>query len=128
MLIIDQKPTTLDDLSKIKGLGSKKVEIFGEEIIEFVKSKLINKPKPTFEIDKKLLELLLIERTKIAKYNKLSEEDVYSDKVAGYIAKMKPTNRETLMNVYGFKKDNIDIFGDYLIRVITKYINDEQSS
>lgn len=126
MLIIDQKPSTLDELSKIKGLGTKKVAIFGAEIIDYVASKLIKKSKPALEIDQKLLDLLLFERTKIAKFNKLSEDDVYSDKVAGYIAKMKPKDRETLVKVYGFKKENIDIFGDYLLKVINKYINDKQ--
>ncbi len=126
MLIIDQKPTSLEDLSKIKGIGSKKVDIFGAEIIDFVANKLIKKTKQIIETDPKLLELLLIERAKIAKFNKLSENDVYTDKVASYIAKMKPKDRETLAKIYGFKKENIDIFGDYLIKVITKYTIDNK--
>lgn len=35
---------------------------------------------------------------------------------------MKPKDRETLSKVYGFKKENIDIFGDYLVKVILKYL------
>lgn len=125
MLIVDRKPTSLDDLSNIKGIGLRKVETFGTEIIDFVARNLVGDSKPTPEIDSKLLELLLAERTKIAKFNKLTEDDVYSDKVAGYIAKMKPKDRETLSMVYGFKRENIDIFGDYLLKVIIKYINDK---
>ena len=124
MHIIDQKPTSLDELSQIKGLGSKKVDTFGAEVIEFVINKLIKKTRPAFKTDSKLLELLMIERTKIAKFNKMSEEDVYTDKVAGYIAKMKPKDRETLAKVYGFKKENIDVFGDYLVKVILKFLNE----
>jgi restriction system protein len=121
-LIIEQKPSTLDELVNIKGLGSKKAEIFGAEIIDFVNSKLIMKSKPVFEVDQKLVELLLVERTKIAKFNKLAEDEVYTDKVAGYLAKMKPKDRETLSKVYGFRKENIDIFGDYLLKVILKHL------
>lgn len=125
MLIVDRKPTSLDELSNIKGIGLRKVETFGTEIIDFVARNLVGDSKPTPEIDSKLLELLLVERTKIAKFNKLTEDDVYSDKVAGYITKMKPKDRETLSMVYGFKRENIDIFGDYLLKVIIKYINDK---
>lgn len=73
-LIIEQKPSTLDELVNIKGLGSKKAEIFGAEIIDFVNNKLIKKSKPVFEVDQKLVELLMIERNKIAKFNKLTED------------------------------------------------------
>jgi hypothetical protein len=123
MSIIDKKPTSLDELSSIKGFGEKKIELFGSEIVEFVNNKLIGKTKLTSDVDQKLFELLLVERVKIAKFNKLSEDDVYSDKVAGYIAKMKPKDREALAKVYGIKKENIDIFGDYLLRIIYKYID-----
>lgn len=124
MLIIEKKPTSLDDLSDIKGIGLKKVETFGTEIIDFVARNLVEESKPILEIDSKLLELLLVERKKIAKFNNLSEEDVYNDKVAGYLAKMKPKDKETLSKIYGFKRENIDIFGDYLLKVIIKFINE----
>ncbi|MDY0277186.1 MAG: HRDC domain-containing protein [Acholeplasma sp.] len=123
MTIIEKRPKSLEELSKIKGLGAKKIELFGSEIAEFVNSKLIGKTKLTSDIDQKLFELLIVERAKIAKFIRLTEDDVYSDKVAGYIAKMKPKDRETLAKVYGIKKENIDIFGDYLLRVISKYID-----
>lgn len=121
--IIENKPVTLDELSKIKGFGTKKVETFGNEIIEFVKNNLTKKSKVVLEVDQNLIDLLLLERVKIAKYNKMLETDVYDYKVATYIAKMKPTNKETLSKIYGFKKENIDIFGEYLLKVISKYLD-----
>jgi superfamily II DNA helicase RecQ len=120
--IIIQKPISIDTLSQIKGFGTKKIELFGAQIIDFVNNNLINSNKTNNDSDEKLMELLLIERVKIAKFNKISENDVFDDKVANRIAKMKPQNKETLSKVYGFKKENINIFGDYLIRVITKYL------
>ncbi|MBN2837073.1 MAG: HRDC domain-containing protein [Candidatus Delongbacteria bacterium] len=124
--IIEQKPVTLEELSKIKGFGIKKVEMFGIEIVEFVKSRLIEKSKTELEVDQKFIDLLFIERTKIAKFNNMSEKDVFDDKVASYIAKMKPRNKETLAKVYGLKKENIDIFGDYLLKVVSKYIENNK--
>jgi len=123
--IIKHKPTTLEELANIKGFGPKRVDLLGVDIIEFVKDKLIIKEKKSFEPDQELLDLLLIERTKIAAYNKMAETDVYDDKVAGYLSKMKPRNKETLAKVYGFKKENIEIFGDYLIRFITKHLDNQ---
>lgn len=128
MLIIDKKPISLDELSNIKGIGSIKVETFGIEIIDFVNSNLTRNLKPTLETDNILLELLLNERKKIAKFNNLIEEDVYTDKVAGYIAKTKPKDKETLSKIYGFKKEYIDIFGDYLLKVIAKHISNKKDN
>lgn len=123
MSIIQEKPQTVEELGAIKGLGPKKVEIFGTEVLEFVSSNLIKKSKTSFEVDQRLLDLLIQERAKIARFNKMSEANVYSDKVASYIAKMKPKDKDTLAKVYGFKKENIEVFGDYLLRVIAKHLD-----
>lgn len=68
-----------------------------------------------------LYNLLIEERPKIAKYNKLKEEDVYTNKVATHLAKMRPKTKKDLNEVYGFKKENINIFGDYLLNVIKRF-------
>jgi len=128
LMIIEQKPKTTDDLLKIKGLGPKKVDIFGQEICDFVNENLIKEKTKKYEVDQDLLKLLLNERVKISKYNKIPIEEVYSDKVAGYLAKMKPTNLNTLEKVYGFKKENIALFGDYLTKVIDKYQKQKNES
>src|SRR5690606_6915485 len=76
--LIKAKPKTLDDLKKVDGFGDVKVEMFGEDLVDFFKSKYTDK-----EINNKNVYDLLIElRPKIAQYNKLDENEVYSDKVA----------------------------------------------
>lgn len=120
-LIIKERPTTKEALLTIKGLGEKKVDIFGQEICDFVNEHLIENITKKSDIDQDFLAILLSERIKISKYNKIPIEEVYSDKVAGYLAKMKPTNLKMLEKIYGFKKENIALFGDYLIKVIDKY-------
>lgn len=72
------------------------------------------------------MSFLLTERSKIAKFNKLSENDVYDDRVANYLVKMKPRSKEALSKVFEFRKDNIDIFGDYLVRIISKFLDTHQ--
>lgn len=120
-LIITERPTTLESLSKIKGFGLKKTELFGKEIIDFINKKGENDNVIVPKAEGELLEILINERPKIAKYNHLSEEDVYSDKVAGYLAKMKPKNKEQLTKIFGFRKENVELFGDYLLKIIAKH-------
>lgn len=119
-IILTEKPTTVEELVNIKGFGPKKVEMFGLEIINFVKKNLIQNQDEINEVDYKLFQILIDEREKIAKFNKMSETDVYSDKVAKYLAKLKPKNKRALEKVYDFRKENIEIFGDYLIKIILK--------
>lgn len=114
--LASKKPKTLTGLSKISGIGQVKLDQFGKEIIEFIKKEFTEKSK----YDKELYKLLLKERPKIAKYNKLKEEEVYTNRVAKNIAIMKPKTKEDLNKIFGFNKDNINIFGDYLIRVINR--------
>jgi len=115
--LIETNPQKLEDLNKVKGFGAKKIETFGKEIIEFFNNlKTSNNSNTNDDLYKALLE----ERPKIARYNKLTEEEVYSDKVAGYLAKMKPKTKEDLNKIFGFRKENIEIFGEYLVKVINK--------
>lgn len=115
--LIETNPQKLEDLNKVKGFGAKKIETFGKEIIEFFNNlKTSNNSNTNDDLYKALLE----ERPKIARYNKLTEDEVYSDKVAGYLAKMKPKTKEDLNKIFGFRKENIEIFGEYLVKVINK--------
>ncbi|MGE4572439.1 MAG: restriction endonuclease [Candidatus Izemoplasmatales bacterium] len=118
--LINEMPKNIEELSNITGFGKKRVDTFGKEVLEYI-NKLY---KETYfeENDSLLYEILISERSKIAKYNNLSEEDVYTDKVAKYIVRMKPQDKTTLEKVFGFRKENIDIFGDYLIKKIKAFI------
>jgi superfamily II DNA helicase RecQ len=123
--LIALKPRNIEELSKIKGFGVKKVETIGKDIVDFINENFNQIKKQGLMKDENLYNALLLERVKIAKYNHLEENDVYDDKTAKNISKMKPQNKETLKRVFGFKEENIDIFGDYLIRFISKFIEDQ---
>ena len=116
-----KKPKKLSELSDIKGLGEKRIAKFGSDIISFFSELERSKVAETKEGSKDLYQVLLVERVKIAKYNNMLEEDVYSDKTAGYLAKMKPKKVEDLNKIFGFDKHNIEVFGNYLIKVIAKH-------
>jgi len=120
--LAEKMPKTLKELEGISGIGQVKIKQFGQEIIDFINSKQdsnTNKKK-TLTKDQELYKLLISERVKIARYNKLKQSDVYTDRVADNLVKMKPKTKNDLKKVYGFKEENIDIFGDYLIRIINR--------
>lgn len=113
--LLNSKPKTIEELLNVSGFGPVKVDKFGKDIIDY-----FNKREDKKDYDEKLYELLINERPKIAKYNKLKEDDVYTNQVATYLAKMKPKTKEDLNRIFNFRKENIELFGDYLIRVINK--------
>ena len=120
--LIAASPKTLDELSKVKGFGPAKLDLFGNDIIELFKA---NENKSSLDIPKEdevLFNKLIAERPRIASFNKISEESVYSDQVARNLAKMKPKNLKHLERIYGFDKKNIEIFGDYLIKFISRNV------
>lgn len=121
--LIKLKPRNNEEIMKVKGFGKVKVDMLGDDIISFINEKYPLEKKNNTDFDKELYNLLIAERAKIAKFNKLSEENVYEDIVASRLTKMKPKKKEHLEKIYGFKKENIEIFGDYLVKVIQKYID-----
>src|SRR5690554_392362 len=118
--LIKANPQTLEELSKVRGFGSKKVEQFGNDIIELFKSEAKDANLDIPEGDQELFNKLIAERPRIASFNNIPEDSVYSDQVARNLAKMKPKKLEHLERIFGFDKKNIEIFGDYLIKFITR--------
>ncbi len=103
------------ELESIKGFGSKKNEIFGRELVEFILDMTDQNN------DKDFTKFLKLERTKIAKFNHIDEYNVYDDKVLKKLVFMKPKSIEVLGKVYGFKKKNISLFGEYLVKRIDEF-------
>jgi len=117
-----QKPKSTKELLKVKGFGPVKVELIGDEILALVKEVDGKQEIVVSEKEQALYKKLIAARPRIAKFNKLNENDVYSDQVARNLAKMKPKKVEHLEKVYGFDKKNIKVFGKYLINLISKNI------
>lgn len=115
--LIEANPKTISELSKVKGFGPVTIEKYGLEIIDFLNKKSYTNPEQEFR------EFLIEERIKISKYNKISIENTFNDQVIENIIKLKPTSINTLKKVYGIKPDKIELFGNYLVNQINKFIN-----
>lgn len=110
--ITENLPLNIEELKNIKGLGQKRIETYGEDIIKIV----IDYCKAKFE--KEITELIQI-RDKITTYNKIENKYItFNDCVLTRIAINKPKSIEELESIDDFSKSNIALFGKYLISQI----------
>lgn len=105
--IIKIMPLTLEDLHNIKGIGSKKIDLFGNDILVSIQSTCF----VFFENEVKHLKKT---RDKIAKYNSI--ETPFDNTALLALILQKPKSTEDLKNIPHFPKEYIEIFGKYLIK------------
>lgn len=90
------------------------------QVNELISHKKTKNVSSNLFVDKELYKLLLEERSKIAKFNNLSYEEVFSNDAAINLAKFKPKNIKELEQIEGFNNEHISIYGEYLIRIISE--------
>ena len=83
--------------------------------------------KTSFKENSKFVDMLKDERKKIASYNKISPLYlVYNDKTLQEIVSHKPVTIKELKTIKGFKKQNVKVFGPYLIGKIREFLQLEK--
>lgn len=102
-------PETIEQLKGIEGLGTKKIDLFGADIITNV-NVFLNDEK----FLKDLFEFKKI-REKIISYNKIREDNILEDKILMKLLINKPTNIKELIELGFISTEHIKIFGEYLI-------------
>lgn len=134
-------PATLEELSKIPGVGEVKLNKYGERFIEEIKKyvnennvKVLkeiaveNEDDTTYlnvEIDEDLLNLLKEERAKIAKKKRIDEKLIIPIRSLKEISGRYPTEVEELLDISQVGKKKIENCGDNILKVIKKYIEDK---
>ena len=149
--IVTKKPKTLEDLLNIHGLNKEKIKLFGSylltKILDFYKDEQKeetkqtnqeqskapfikrtvsknNEKQPDDEFTEAFRDFLKTTRKKIASFNNINPLYlVYNNKTLENIVLLKPTTKEKLSKVYGFDSKNVDLFGDYLVNEIKKFLN-----
>jgi superfamily II DNA helicase RecQ len=82
------------------------------------------KKKESFKTNSKFVDMLKIERKNISKFNKITPIFmVYNDKTLKDLINKKPTKLEELLQVKGFNKKKVDVFGFYLVNKIREFMN-----
>lgn len=122
--LISANPKTKEDILKVRGFIKKNVDLFGDDLLKVLEKYNLETKDDSTKKDKAddLYEKLIAIRPRIAQFNKLKEEDVYTDQVASNLSKMKPKTVKDLERIYGFNKSNIKIFGEYLVDYINKNV------
>lgn len=113
--IVNRLPVSIEELREIKGIGDKKITLFGNKIIEEVNKYVNSKISPELIMSIKNL------RSKIVKFNHLnSDTDAFSDEVLYKIAVNKPKSLEDLKSIEGFNIERINMFGEYLLKRLSE--------
>jgi len=127
--IITKKPITLEMLLDVKGFDSKKVELFGEYLVNriraFMKLEPLNSKTTIVTVDIKEFTVYLKEtRRKIASYNKIDKlYNVFNNKTLEEIVEKLPKTKEELLKIKGLGPAKVELWGSYLLKEIDKFIN-----
>lgn len=128
--IIVKKPTTLEQLLEVKGFDKAKIDLFGEYLINRIRTFLnldtINsKDVRVKEINKDEFKLFLKEtRKKIASFNKIEKlYNVFNNNTLDAIVERLPRTNEELLQISGIGAAKIELWGSYLLKEIDKYLD-----
>ncbi|KFZ27471.1 MAG: Ribonuclease D [Candidatus Izimaplasma bacterium HR2] len=127
--IINKKPTTLEKLLEVRGFDQKKVDLFGEYLVNrvrvFMKLDPI-KPQETevAKVKQEEFTLFLKEtRKKIASYNKIDKlYNVFNNKTLEQIVEKVPKTESELLTITGIGPAKTELWGKYLVGEIKKFL------
>ena len=128
--IILKKPITLEQLLEVHGFDQKKVDLFGLYLVNRIRASLELEPikqEPLVkEINKEEFTVFLKEaRKKIASYNKIDKlYNVFNNKTLDEIVEKQPKTKDELSAINGIGPAKMELWGDYLLKEIDKYLTD----
>ncbi|WP_377887548.1 HRDC domain-containing protein [Alkalihalobacillus sp. R86527] len=135
--LLEKKPNTLNQLLEIDGIGPKKVEDFGDDILTIIKSRAPKENNnPTNSKENNTIQLpntdpsknpsssekgdLIVLRTKKAQERKVKPYYIFTNSTLEDLLKKKPRTVKELLNVEGFGIKKVEEFGDEVIMVFNK--------
>lgn len=126
--IVSQKPVSMKELKEIKGFNKENVKLFGPYLINrirvFLQLEEINE-KPMIDVVE-LTNYLKNERKKIAKFNKIDKlYNVFNNATLEEIVEKLPLSMDELLEIKGIGPSKAELWGEYLLKQLSSYINDE---
>ncbi|GEM_PF-1685770 len=123
--ICDKLPSTKVELLSIRGLGEKKVEQFGQRVIDLVeRHKNSAKDQVPREVLNERINFLIGVRNRIAKYNSFDKvEDCFDNQVLNELALKLPVTMKALRELDIISDANIKLFGPYLIKRMKELVD-----
>ncbi len=129
--IVIAKPVNDDELINVKGIGQKKLEDYGEDIINIVNSNTNKQPTTNADKNPKNIEPIFNNRDDEVLYNKLTQwrgiistkihlplHSILTNKVLVEIVTTKPVNDDELINVKGIGQKKLEDYGEDIINIV----------
>lgn len=137
-------PATLEELSRIPGVGEVKLNKYGERFIEEIKKyvnqnnvKVLkeiaveNEEDKTYlnvEIDEDLLLKLKEERKRLAKKHRTDDKLIVSIRSLKEISGRYPKDIEEILDITAIGKKRAESYGESILKVVNEYITEKNLS
>jgi len=134
-------PATLEELSRIPGVGEVKLNKYGERFIEEIKKYVTqnnvktlkeiavdNEEDKTYlnvEIDEDLLFKLKEERKRLAKKHRTDDKLIVSIRSLKEISGRYPKDIEEILDITAIGKKRAESYGENLLKVVNEYITEK---
>lgn len=121
--IVEKLPSTIDQLLKIQGIGNQKAEMYGYDILAFIKKSTEDKQTPPTVVSNNPTDLkksLMEFRSKRARELNAKPYYIFTNKTLDAIVEIKPKTLDELLKVEGIGAKKADEFGEEILRLVNK--------
>jgi DNA helicase-4 len=127
--IIQKYPTSEGQFYKVKGLGKKRFEMYGKELLEITNEYVISDDKDFSCFNKKLKEISknennpLYDKIRLARNQKAKELgikpfQIFGNKTIEDLVVKRPTQEDELYDIHGLGNIKVQQYGSWLIEVL----------
>ena len=105
--LLSIRPTSKEKFLSVPGFGEKKYEQYGEDIIALITENI-----------NQIQEALKVFRAETAKQNSLKAYEIFNNQQLDQIIEIMPMEKDQLLQIKYYSKQQVDNYGDQIIRVI----------
>lgn len=124
--LAEKKPQTIEQLFEIRGLGEVKINKYGNDILEIIQAHDIkgrnmnekNNDEINIDYETEIRNYLKKFRIETAKIEKIKPFMIFKDEVIEELIKIKPKNKQQLLEVKGFGEIKVEKYGERIINII----------
>ena len=111
-------PSTLEELERVPGVGSFKLQKYGARFLEVLNGTGEAEEEREEDMDRLLLQTLMVRRNLLAKKEGIAKNRVATDKQLELMALRRPRNKAELQKIKGIGPAKAEHYGDAFLAVI----------
>lgn len=116
-ILLEKMPQTLEQLLEVEGIGQKKAEDFGDDILHILQGK---KAESSSDVPKDFRTLLMEYRKTRASELNVAPYYIYTNKTMEAILAQKPKSIQALLKIEGIGPKKAEEFGEGIVSIFTK--------